>query len=61
MAIPESHQHTIAFYEHELTRHRQTEIELRKALAREEALLRQKERLIQRQVLLSRESPITGC
>ena len=47
---------TVASYERELTRHRRTEIGLREALAREEALLRQKDELIQQQAVLSEES-----
>jgi two-component sensor histidine kinase len=47
---------TAASYEQELTAHRNTEIQLRDALAREETLLRQKDELIQQQELLSRES-----
>ena len=46
---------TVASYERELTRHRCTEIRLREALAREEALLRQKDELIQQQEVLSKE------
>jgi len=47
---------TAASYERELTEHRCTEIRLRAALAREEALLRRKDELIRQQELLSRES-----
>ncbi|WOJ91678.1 sensor histidine kinase (plasmid) [Methylocapsa polymorpha] len=47
---------TNASYERELTRHRCTERLLRDALAREEALLRQKDALIQQQEILSKES-----
>jgi two-component system, sensor histidine kinase PdtaS len=47
---------TVASYERELTRHRHTEIRLREALAREDALLRQKDELIQQQAVLSEES-----
>ena len=47
---------TAASYERELTRRRCTEIRLREALAREEALLRQKDDLIQQQEVLSKES-----
>jgi two-component sensor histidine kinase len=47
---------TIANYERELTRHRRTEIGLRQALVREEALLLQKDELIQQQAVLSQES-----
>ena len=47
---------TVASYERELTRHRRTEIGLREALAREEALLCQKDELIRQQAVLSQES-----
>jgi two-component system, sensor histidine kinase PdtaS len=47
---------TIANYDRELTKYRSTEIRLREALAREEALLRQKNELIKRQAILSKES-----
>ena len=47
---------TAAGYHRELTKHRYTEIRLRKALAREEALLRQKDKLIQQQEVLRKES-----
>ena len=47
---------TVASYERELTEHRCTEIRLREALAREEALLRQKDELIQQQETLGKES-----
>lgn len=47
---------TVASYERELTRHRSAEIRLRDALAREEALLRQKDEMIQKMELLSKES-----
>ncbi len=47
---------TVASYERELTRHRLTENRLREALVREEALLRQKDELIQQQELLSKEA-----
>jgi two-component system, sensor histidine kinase PdtaS len=47
---------TVASYERELTGHRQTEIRLREALAREDALLREKDELIQQQAVLSEES-----
>ncbi len=47
---------TVAGYERELTAHRRTEIWLREALARDEALIRQKDELIQNEQLLSRES-----
>jgi two-component sensor histidine kinase len=53
----ESPEHcTVASYERELIRHRSTESRLRDALDREEALLRQKDELIQQKELLSRES-----
>jgi two-component sensor histidine kinase len=51
-----SEHRTAASYERELREHECTEILLRDALAREEALLRQKDELIQQQELLSRES-----
>ena len=47
---------TTASYEHELAKHRSTEIRLRGALAREEALLRQKDELLKRREILSREA-----
>ena len=47
---------TIASYERELARHRSTEIRLRRALAQEESLLRQKDLVIQQQVILGKES-----
>jgi hypothetical protein len=47
---------TAANHERELTKHRYTEIRLRKALSREEALLRQKDKLIQQQEVLRKES-----
>jgi hypothetical protein len=47
---------TIASYEHELAEHRGTEIRLRGALAREEALLRQKDELLNQREILSREA-----
>lgn len=47
---------TIAGYESELTKHRCAEAQLRKALARDHALLLQKDVQIQNQELLSRES-----
>ena len=52
---------TVASYERELIRHRRTEIGLRQALAREEALLRQKDELIQQQADFGRRNPIIGC
>jgi two-component system, sensor histidine kinase PdtaS len=51
-----SKRRTVASYERELTAHRCTEIQLREALAREEALLRQKNELIQQLEVLGRES-----
>jgi two-component sensor histidine kinase len=51
-----SERRTVASYERELTTHRCTEIQLREALAREEALLRQKDELIQQLEVLSAES-----
>ena len=51
-----SERRTVASYERELTAHRCTEIRLREALAREEALLRHKDELIQQLEVLSRES-----
>jgi two-component sensor histidine kinase len=47
---------TTASYERELIRHRRTESGLRQALARDEALLSQKDELIQQQAVLSQES-----
>jgi two-component system, sensor histidine kinase PdtaS len=47
---------TVASYERVLTRHRRTECRLRGALAREEALLSQKDELIKQQGVLSQES-----
>ena len=47
---------TVASYERELTRHRSTETRLRETLAREEALLRQKDQLIEQLAVLSGES-----
>jgi two-component sensor histidine kinase len=47
---------TIASYECELNRHRRTEIRLRQALAREQALHCQKDELIRQQAVLSHES-----
>jgi two-component system, sensor histidine kinase PdtaS len=56
-AVFESPEHrSVASYERELTKHRYTEIRLREALAREEALLRQKDEMIQQQELLGKES-----
>ncbi len=47
---------TAASYERELTKHRLTEIRLRQFLARDEALLCQKDELIQQRDVLSQES-----
>ena len=47
---------TVASYERELTKHRRTEIGLRELLAHDEALLGQKDELIQQQTVLSEES-----
>ena len=47
---------TVASYERELTRHRRTEIGLREALVREDALLREKDELIRQQTVLGEES-----
>ena len=46
---------TVASYERELTRHRRTEIGLREALAREDALLREKDELIRNKTVLGKE------
>lgn len=47
---------TVASYERELTEHRSTEIQLREALAREDALLLEKDELIQKLKVLNEES-----
>ena len=47
---------TVASYKRRLKAYRRTEIRLREALARDDALLRQKDELIKNQVLLSKES-----
>jgi two-component sensor histidine kinase len=47
---------TVASYKRKLTAYRHTEIRLRAALAQDDALLRQKDELIQNQALLSKES-----
>jgi two-component sensor histidine kinase len=47
---------TVASYKRRLTAYRRTEVRLREALARDDALLRQKDELIQNQALLSKES-----
>lgn len=46
---------TSASYERELTEHRATETRLRKALARDQALLREKDELIRQQEILNQE------
>jgi two-component system, sensor histidine kinase PdtaS len=52
--VPE--RRTVASYERELTRHRRAGIRLRAALAREKALVHQKDELIQHQQVLGKES-----
>jgi two-component sensor histidine kinase len=47
---------TAASYERELERYRRTELQLREIFALDESLLRQKDKLIQQQELLSKES-----
>jgi len=47
---------TVETYKRELIRHRRTESGLREALAREEALLRQKDELIKQQAVLRQEA-----
>ena len=47
---------TVESYERELTRRKRTEIQLREALAREQALLRKKDAMIQQMVVLRQES-----
>lgn len=49
-------QRTTASYEHELAERRRTEVRLRRALAREEALLHQKDELLNHREILSREA-----
>src|SRR5260370_23014324 len=49
-------QRTVESYERELIRRRRMEIQLREALAREEALLHQKDELIRQMVVLRQES-----
>src|SRR4029077_14096341 len=49
-------QRTTASYEHELAERRGTEIRLRRALAREEALLHRKDELLNHREILSREA-----
>jgi two-component sensor histidine kinase len=46
---------SVASYEHELAEHRGTEIRLRKVLARDQALLREKDELIRQQEILNQE------
>jgi two-component sensor histidine kinase len=52
----ESAWRTAASYERELIELRRTEVQLRRALVRDDAMLRQKDELIQKQQLLSKES-----
>ena len=52
----ENGRRTVASYERDLTAHRRTEASLREALARDDALLRQKDKLIQDHELVTRES-----
>ncbi len=47
---------TVADYKRKLIRHSRTETGLREALARDEAMLCQKDELIQQQAVLSQES-----
>src|SRR5579863_5058581 len=47
---------TVASYERELERYRRAELQLRKIIAFDESLLRQKDETIQNQALLSNES-----
>jgi two-component sensor histidine kinase len=47
---------TVASYERELERYRRAEIQLRQIIALDESLLRQKDKIIQNQALLSSES-----
>jgi two-component sensor histidine kinase len=54
--IFEPPQRTVANYERELTEHRNTELELREALARDEVLIRQKDEIIQQQKVLSQDA-----
>jgi two-component sensor histidine kinase len=46
---------SVASYEHELAEHRATEIRLRKALVRDQALLHEKDELIRQQEILNQE------
>ena len=55
LGIQGREQRSAASYEHELAEHRTTEIELRKALARDEVLLRQKDAAIRQQEMLTEE------
>ncbi len=52
---PDGPERRIASYEHALAEHRGTEIRLRKALARDEALLREKDEVIRQQEILNQE------
>ena len=54
--IQKPERRTVASYERELTRRRRTEIGPREALAREDALLREKDELIRQQTVLGEES-----
>jgi two-component sensor histidine kinase len=56
ITFEDSERRTVTSYKRRLTAHRRTEIRLRDALARDDALLRQKDELIQNQALLSKES-----
>ena len=56
VALEDSDLRTRASYERELTSHRRVESGLRQALARDEALLHQKDDLIEQQAVLSQES-----
>jgi len=55
LGLQSPEQRTAASYERELAAHRTTESELRKALARDEVLLRQKDAAIRRQEMLTEE------
>jgi two-component system, sensor histidine kinase PdtaS len=52
---PNTERRTVETYERELTKHRRTEVQLREALARDVALLRQKDEVIKQLELLSKE------
>ena len=54
--MPSLNSRTVASYERELTERRFTEIRLREVLAREDALLRQKDELIQQLEVLGKKS-----